>query len=199
MRNVNELALKVKEEGVNTSTPAYSKLTELLIPVAQKFVNSYKSEYRIDKDELFSLLIYEGVQKAFKIWYDPSFPFLSVYKKALQFITSKYIETQMKPKNLIYSQSVSLFVENSDGEEEYLEKIDPNVNIEEQILENEFFAKLATLSEDEKKVAYVLMNYSGKQKGEAFARIFGKESYDATLRNKVERIKKKLAKLLTNG
>ena len=199
MRNVNELALKVKEEGVNTSTPAYSKLTELLIPVAQKFVNSYKSEYRIDKDELFSLLIYEGVQKAFKIWYDPSFPFLSVYKKALQFITSKYIEIQMKPKNLIYSQSVSLFVENSDGEEEYLEKIDPNVNIEEQILETEFFAKLATLSEDEKKVAYVLMNYSGKQKGEAFARIFGKESYDATLRNKVERIKKKLAKLLTNG
>jgi len=159
-----------------------------------------RSTQVLDKDEMVSVALLEGVRKAFDMWYDDKFPFHSVYSRAIKLLFIDLYRTENTAKRIALTNSCPPDVQGEDDEVSLFDAvIDLHADFETDMASTDFLKSIASqLSDDEKKVLYVLSTVTGKEKGQAFAQVFNRD-YDASLRKKVERAKKHIAQVVTNA
>lgn len=213
IKTINTLALQIKgqvefsQDGIPSfattqAEVAYNNMITPLYEMAEMKAEKYAESVQqsLDVTQMVSIALIEGVRKAFDMWQDDKFPFYSTFSKAIKLLFIDYARSQ----NRQHSKALTTYcVPEVSGKTEDLSFFDTvedkNSDYQETFASTDFLKSIADqLSDDEKKVLYVLSTVTGKEKGQAFAVVFGKP-YDSSLRKKVERAKKHIASIVTNA
>lgn len=206
MRNelVNRLALKLQDKGFESPAgrQAWGRMAEEIYPEVRKKAESYAKskgeQFRIDADTLLSIALYEGVKRALNSWDIEKGDFITRLLYMLPNVFMDHIRTEVlvdKRKTLITATSISTPI---DGDCLTLEDtlIDNDKTVEELVipsLVSEIF-DLYTKShgKDKADIAKIIFLFEGslENRNKAICRFYGVDTYNATIRKRVERVKK---------
>lgn len=208
---INECAKEVQAAGFGTveANEAYNKLAELLYPTAKAkadyYYQTHCSGYRIDKSQLLSLALYEGVKYTIKKW-DPK---KCDYYKRYAYYLPRLFQTHLRDEldaEVRAGMSAAVGLDTPVGED---------ITIGDTLVYSptEDVCKLYT------RVAAMLRDF-GKKHGEDKAAVmgllilnadnldartravieyYGVDTYNGTIRKRVERIRKAFQDFYTSN
>lgn len=210
---INKLAIRLKNEGFDSPAgrQAWGRMVEEIYPQVKKKAESYSKskgeQYRVDADTLLSIALYEGVKRALTSWDIEKGDFITRLMYMLPNVFTDYIRSEIgvdKRKALGTATSLSTPI---DGDNLTLEDtiVDNGQAIEELCLPSivtELFSLYKHLhGEDKADVAKIIFTYDDKLdlRNKEICRYYGVDHYNATIRKRVERIKKHFQEFCKNN
>ena len=210
---VNRLATRLKSEGFENPAgrQAWGRMAEEIYPEVRKKAESYSKsrgeQYRVDADTLLSIALYEGVKRALMSWDIEKGDFITRLLYMLPNVFTDYIRSEVgvdKRKTLVTATSLSTPI---DGDNLTLEDtlLDCGESIEDICIPSivtEVFELYENLyGDDRATVAKILFTYDDKleTRNKEICRYYGVDTYNATIRKRVERVKKHFQEFCKNN
>lgn len=186
------------------SQALYNELGEKVMNYVMKQARVFKlhfeakAQIEFDFDTLVSIGMCEGLLKALSRWDVEKADFLVSLKYHLKTSFLDYMKEELTDKRKTAYNSASYTVSDDEGNEtDYMDTIEDTKSSPETIDQMLMLKELFTqLSQEEQGLLVVLMENTGKSRGEAVAKFFGKDSYDSALRKRVSRFQAKCAELI---
>lgn len=203
---LNTLALKVVEETSNIreviNHEYFIELYKQLDNYAKNYVRKHYMQHDlyIDKEYLEGIICFETLRRTFTSWKNTEkIDFITLFNITLKRVVLDYLKQQLNNKNYGITSRIDTIIYTDEGELDLLDLLESDLD-EKYYREKEdkyFYKKLRELlTEEEFKVAYILINVLPSKRGQAYCKLFNVEEYNATHRKKFERIKKRIGKIL---
>lgn len=215
MRNelVNKLATKLRDKGFESPAgrQAWGRLSEEIYSEVKRKADSYArskgEQFRVDADTLLSIGLYEGVKRALTSWDIEKGDFITRLLYMLPNVFMDHIRTEVmvdKRKTLNTATSLSTPI---DGENITLEDtlVDNDTSVEMMVIPSivtEVFNSYSeTHGQEKAELAKIVFLFDGslENRNKLICQHYGVDSYNSTVRKRVERTKKHFQEFCKNN
>lgn len=202
MKKLNQAVETVQMKGVANSEQEFTFIFNTLKNKVESAIHKYMDKkfpfVPFDRDIVITYCLYEWLERTINSFDPTKGDFITFYFSTLNRGILNALQPQMSKKNKVNTEVITLNLEIDDDGTTLLDVIpaeEPQEEFSDKMIEAiEKFGKLK--GEKAKKVLLALAYYEGSQRTEVICEIYGVKEYNATIRKRVERIKKDFAKLI---
>ncbi len=202
MKKLNQAVETVQMKGVANSEQEFTFIFNTLKNRVEREIHRYMDKkfprVPFDRDSVITYCLYEWLERIINSFDPTKGDFIPFYFSTLNRGILNALQPQMTKKNKVNTEVITLNLEIDDDGTTLLDVIpaeEPQEEFSDSMIEAiEKFGKLK--GEKAKKVLLALAYYEGRKRTEVICEIYGVKEYDATIRQRVSRIKKDFTKLI---